>query len=60
MHSALVRAQNVFGYFTTVASIVAAVIAVSILIVPQTPQANLKLRNVQVYGIYAESRRGAD
>jgi Signal peptidase subunit len=49
MHSALQRAQNVFGYFTTVASLVAAVIAVSVLIVPQTPQASVKLRNVQVY-----------
>lgn len=49
MHSLLVRGQNVFGYFTTVASAVAALIAVSVLLIPQAPSASLKLRNVQVY-----------
>jgi hypothetical protein len=49
MHSALVRAQNVFGYFTTVASVVAVIIALSSFAVPQAPKATLKLRNVQVY-----------
>ncbi|KAE9966998.1 hypothetical protein BLS_006638 [Venturia inaequalis] len=48
MHSLLVRGQNVFGYFTTVASAVAALIAVSVLLIPQAPSASLKLRNVQV------------
>ncbi|TID23124.1 signal peptidase 22 kDa subunit [Venturia nashicola] len=48
MHSLLVRGQNVFGHFTTVASAVAAVIAVSVLLIPQAPSASLKLRNVQV------------
>lgn len=50
MHSTLVRAQNVFGYFTTVAAFVAAVIALSVFIAPQTPSGTLKLQNVQVYG----------
>ncbi|KAK3044726.1 hypothetical protein LTS18_000518, partial [Coniosporium uncinatum] len=48
MHSTLVRAQNVFGYFTSVAFAVAAIIAVSVIISPQTPTANIELRNVQV------------
>lgn len=49
MHSSLVRIQNVFGYFTTVAFAVAAAIAVSVVLSPQTPTAKLELRNVQVY-----------
>lgn len=48
MHSALVRLQNVFGFFTTVAFSVAAVIALSSFISPQTPNADIQLRNVQV------------
>ncbi|KAF2826754.1 signal peptidase 22 kDa subunit [Ophiobolus disseminans] len=48
MHSALVRLQNVFGFFTTVAFSVAAVIALSSFISPQTPNASIQLRNVQV------------
>jgi signal peptidase complex subunit 3 len=48
MHSALVRLQNVFGFFTTVAFSVAAVIALSSFITPQSPSANIQLRNVQV------------
>ncbi|KAF2202632.1 signal peptidase 22 kDa subunit [Delitschia confertaspora ATCC 74209] len=48
MHSTLVRAQNVFGFFTTVAFCVAAVIALSVVVSPQTPSASVKLRNVQV------------
>ncbi|KAH9875927.1 hypothetical protein IAQ61_003392 [Plenodomus lingam] len=48
MHSALVRLQNVFGFFTTVAFSVAAVIALSTLVIPQTPSAQLQMRNVQV------------
>lgn len=50
MHSTLVRAQNVFGYFTTVAAFVAGLIALSVFIAPQTPSASIKLQNVQVYG----------
>jgi signal peptidase complex subunit 3 len=48
MHSALVRLQNVFGFFTTVAFTVATVIALSSFISPQMPSANIQLRNVQV------------
>jgi len=48
MHSSLVRVQNVFGYFTSVAFAVAAAIAVSVLLSPQTPSASLELKNVQV------------
>jgi hypothetical protein len=48
MHSALVRIQNVFGFFTTVASFVAVLIALTALITPQTPTAGVTLRNVQV------------
>lgn len=55
MHSALVRVQNVFGFFTTVASCVAALIALTVLITPQTPSAGLSLRNVQVYVLGLEA-----
>ncbi|GAM83986.1 hypothetical protein ANO11243_019760 [Dothideomycetidae sp. 11243] len=48
MHSSLVRIQNVFGYFTTVAFSVAAVIAVSVLLHPQAPSAKLAMSNVSV------------
>ncbi|KAF1918865.1 signal peptidase subunit-domain-containing protein [Ampelomyces quisqualis] len=48
MHSALVRLQNVFGFFTTVAFSVAAVIALSSFISPQSPSANVRIQNVQV------------
>ncbi|KAH7135281.1 signal peptidase subunit-domain-containing protein [Dendryphion nanum] len=48
MHSALVRVQNVFGFFTTVAFAVATVIALSTFIHPQNPSASVQLRNVQV------------
>ncbi|KAL8738073.1 MAG: hypothetical protein Q9181_001097 [Wetmoreana brouardii] len=37
MHSALVRIQNVFGFFTTVAFCTAIVIALSVTVTPQTP-----------------------
>ncbi|KAF2021392.1 signal peptidase 22 kDa subunit [Aaosphaeria arxii CBS 175.79] len=48
MHSTLVRVQNVFGFFTTVAFTVATVIALSTFIHPQNPSASVQLRNVQV------------
>ncbi|KAF2685299.1 signal peptidase 22 kDa subunit [Lentithecium fluviatile CBS 122367] len=48
MHSTLVRLQNVFGFFTTVAFSVAAVIALSTFIHPQSPSASVELKNVQV------------
>ncbi|KAL8656341.1 MAG: hypothetical protein Q9210_000331 [Variospora velana] len=49
MHSALVRVQNVFGFFTTVAFCTAISIALSVIVIPQVPSASLELRNVQVY-----------
>ncbi|KAI9828436.1 MAG: hypothetical protein M1832_002864 [Thelocarpon impressellum] len=49
MHSTLVRAQNVFGLFTTVAFFVALLTALSVLLAPQHPTAALAVRNVQVY-----------
>ncbi|USW51812.1 Putative signal peptidase complex subunit 3 [Septoria linicola] len=48
MHSSLVRIQNVFGFFTSVAFAVAAAIAVSVLLSPQNPSADLELKNVRV------------
>ncbi|KAI4139111.1 MAG: hypothetical protein LQ341_004351 [Variospora aurantia] len=48
MHSALVRVQNVFGFFTTVAFCIAISIALSVIVIPQVPSASLELRNVQV------------
>ncbi|EMF11629.1 signal peptidase 22 kDa subunit [Sphaerulina musiva SO2202] len=48
MHSTLVRVQNVFGFFTSVAFAVAAAIAVSVLLSPQNPSASLELKNVRV------------
>jgi signal peptidase complex subunit 3 len=53
MHNNLNRIQNVFGYFTSVAFAVAAAIAVSVLLSPQSPRASLELRNVQVYVTHA-------
>ncbi|KAI4097425.1 MAG: hypothetical protein LQ339_006743 [Xanthoria mediterranea] len=48
MHSALVRVQNVFGFFTTVTFVTAIVVAFSVTWIPQTPSAGIELRNVQV------------
>ncbi|PMD17065.1 signal peptidase subunit [Hyaloscypha hepaticicola] len=48
MHSSIVRFQNVFGFFTTVAFVVAALIAASDLIAPRTPSANIAVKDVQV------------
>lgn len=52
MHNALNRIQNVFGFFTTVASFVALAIAlVSLVAMPvaDLKDGSLKLKNVQVY-----------
>ncbi|MCJ1250685.1 hypothetical protein MMC30_007913 [Trapelia coarctata] len=48
MHSSLVRLQNVFGFFTTVAFVVAGLAALSVVVPPQTPSAKLTQRSVQV------------
>ncbi|KAL8702007.1 MAG: hypothetical protein Q9201_004614 [Fulgogasparrea decipioides] len=59
MHSALVRIQNVFGFFTTVAFCTAIVIALSVTVTPQTPSASIELRNVQVQVIWSATRSGS-
>ncbi|MCJ1265988.1 hypothetical protein MMC22_005870 [Lobaria immixta] len=48
MHSTLVRIQNVFGFFTTVAFCTAILVAFSVTLTAQEPSARLELRNVQV------------
>ncbi|KAH6640945.1 signal peptidase subunit-domain-containing protein [Chaetomium tenue] len=49
MYSSVVRLQNAFGFFTTVAFAVAAIIAASDLLSPRTPSVGvLKTTNVQV------------
>ena len=57
MHNALNRIQNVFGFFTTVASFVALAIALVSLVslpVADLKDGSLKLRNVQVYVLAPE------
>lgn len=49
MHSTIVRAQNVFGFFTTVAFVVAALIAASDLFSERAPKATVAVNTVQVY-----------
>jgi hypothetical protein len=53
MHSTLVRVQNVFGFFTTVAFAVAALIAASDLIAARTPSAVVTVDKAQVYACYS-------
>ncbi|KAJ8071223.1 hypothetical protein OCU04_001558 [Sclerotinia nivalis] len=48
MHSSVVRIQNVFGFFTTVAFVVAALIACTDLISPRTPSAKVEVKDIQV------------
>ncbi|KAI2470338.1 signal peptidase 22 kDa subunit [Annulohypoxylon bovei var. microspora] len=48
MYNSLTRVQNVFGFFTTVAFAVAALIAASDFTAPRTPSATIKPTNVQV------------
>ena len=48
MYNSLNRCQNVFGFFTTVAFVVAMVIALSDLTFPREPNAFVKPMNVQV------------
>ncbi|KAI0379892.1 signal peptidase 22 kDa subunit [Hypomontagnella monticulosa] len=48
MYNSLTRIQNVFGFFTTVAFVVAALIAASDFTAPRTPSATIKTTNVQV------------
>jgi hypothetical protein len=49
MHSCLNRLQAVFGFFTTVALVVAGFAALSVLLFPtDTTTASVQLKNVQV------------
>ncbi|KAI0005189.1 signal peptidase 22 kDa subunit [Xylariaceae sp. FL0662B] len=48
MYNSLTRLQNVFGFFTTVVFVVAAIIAASDFTAPRTPSAAIKTTNVQV------------
>ncbi|KAI1191435.1 signal peptidase subunit [Nemania serpens] len=48
MYNSLTRIQNVFGFFTTVAFVVGAIIAASDFTAPRTPSASIKPTNVQV------------
>ena len=56
MHTTLVRAQNVFGFFTTVAFCTAILTALSVLLTIQEPSAKVVLRNVQMYVAHQEMR----
>lgn len=50
MHSALTRAQAVFGFFTSVAIFIAGLAALSVLLFPtDDAKASVELKNVQVY-----------
>lgn len=51
MHTSITRAQNVFGFFTTVCFVVAALIACSDLLAPRTPSASVIVKDVQVFVI---------
>ncbi|OTB05863.1 hypothetical protein M426DRAFT_126341 [Hypoxylon sp. CI-4A] len=48
MYNSLTRLQNVFGFFTTVAFAIGALIAASDFAAPRTPSASIKMTNVQV------------
>ncbi|KAI9841256.1 MAG: hypothetical protein M1838_003655 [Thelocarpon superellum] len=48
MHSTLVRVQNVFGLFTSIAFFVALLTALTSLAAPQAPKADLTVRSLQV------------
>ncbi|KAI1489287.1 signal peptidase 22 kDa subunit [Biscogniauxia mediterranea] len=48
MYNSLTRIQNVFGFFTSVAFVVAAIIAASDLAAPRTPSGILETTSVQV------------
>jgi hypothetical protein len=48
MHSTIVRAQNVFGFFTTIAFAVAALIAASDYLAVRDPRARIEVGSVNV------------
>ncbi|PGH04258.1 hypothetical protein GX51_03603 [Blastomyces parvus] len=48
MHSALNRVQSVFGFFTTVAFLLGALTALTVVLNPAEPVTNVELSNIQV------------
>ncbi|PSR80588.1 signal peptidase subunit-domain-containing protein [Coniella lustricola] len=48
MYTSIVRLQNTFGFFTTVAFLIAGLIAATDLLAPRTPSGFLKTTNLQV------------
>jgi hypothetical protein len=48
MHSSTIRVQNAFGYFTTVAFVLALLVAVSTVLYPPSPSASLRVNHVKV------------
>lgn len=48
MHNTLNRAQNVFGFLTTVCFVVGALIAAISYVQPRQPTADFNIRNIQV------------
>lgn len=48
MYSSIVRLQNTFGFFTTVAFVIAGLIAATDVLAPRAPAGSLKTTNVQV------------
>lgn len=48
MYTSIVRLQNVFGFFTTVAFVIAALVAATDVLAPRAPSGFLKTTNVQV------------
>ncbi|KAK2779522.1 hypothetical protein FQN53_001345 [Emmonsiellopsis sp. PD_33] len=48
MHSALNRVQSVFGFFTTVAFVLASLTALSVVLHPAAPATSVEVSNVQV------------
>ncbi|KAA8900863.1 signal peptidase subunit-domain-containing protein [Sphaerosporella brunnea] len=48
MHSSAVRLQNVFGFFTTVSFFVAFLTAISVLLYPASPSADVSVSKVKV------------
>ncbi len=48
MYSSLVRVQSVFGFFTTVVTVVACLVAATDLLHPRTPTATVSPAGLQV------------
>lgn len=48
MYTSIVRLQNVFGFFTTVAFVIAGLVAATDFLAPRAPSGSLKTTNVQV------------